>query len=98
MQTLKLYRNPLQDGVATYGIFVTPKGKQYNTIELPWRGNLSDLSCIPADFYLCEKGVNSKGKPVIHVRDVPKRTHIQIYRQYVILPFFFIVHFNMIII
>lgn len=49
------------------------------TLELPWRNNQRNISCIPPGKYPAEKGFNSKGVEVIKINDVPGRDGIQIH-------------------
>ncbi len=47
------------------------------TLELPWKDNLPNISCIPAGEYRCdylEKSASGKYKRCWHVREVPGRT------------------------
>jgi hypothetical protein len=46
-----------------------------HVLELPWRDNQTDISCIPRGVYLCQWGRGN----LIHVRDVPGRIGIQIH-------------------
>lgn len=47
-----------------------------HTIELPWRENRSNLSCIPAGRYRVSVRRSPKYGKVYHVENVPNRTHI----------------------
>jgi len=49
------------------------------TLELPFVSNRINVSCIPSGIYRYERGVNSKGQPVIHITNLPGRTYIQIH-------------------
>lgn len=49
------------------------------TLELPDLGNRSRVSCIPAGRYKAFKRHSPSNGPVIELRDVPGRTHIQIH-------------------
>lgn len=49
------------------------------TIELPWRDNHADLSCIPLGSYLCEYAESPKFHQCYHLREVPGRTDILIH-------------------
>jgi hypothetical protein len=49
------------------------------SIELPWRDNHAELSCIPLGVYLCEWAVSPKFGECYHVRHVPGRSDILIH-------------------
>jgi len=50
------------------------------TIELPWKDNQRNLSCIPEGAYMVEK-FNSPSKGLcFHVQDVPERSAILIHK------------------
>lgn len=52
---------------------------QCKTIELPWKNNARQISCIPAGTYQVEKTISpTKGK-CFHVKDVPSRDSILIH-------------------
>lgn len=46
------------------------------TLELPWRGNRSNISCIPAGTYICRLVQSPRFGFVFQVLDVEGRTHI----------------------
>ena len=50
------------------------------TLELPWKGNQSDVSCIPAGRYYCEPWVSPKKGPVIRLMNVPGRTNVLMHK------------------
>jgi len=78
VERVGLFRFPSTDD-GTFGVFILPDGVICNTIELPWRDNQPDISCIPCGEYECEM-VNSPSKGnVYQVKDVPDRTHILIH-------------------
>jgi len=49
------------------------------TLELPWRENQKQISCIPADDYDVEIRLSNKYGRVYWVRQVPNRTYILIH-------------------
>src|SRR4051794_23570794 len=50
------------------------------TLELPWKGNLHGISCIPAGTYLCKLRFSPKHKrDVYQVQDVPDRDNVEIH-------------------
>lgn len=49
------------------------------TLELPWRDNARQRSCIPAGVYQCALVNSPRFGLVYGVRDVPGRTHILIH-------------------
>lgn len=53
MKSATLIRGPSTDQ-GTFGTLHTDDGLlEFNTLELPWRDNHADLSCIPAGTYQC---------------------------------------------
>ena len=46
------------------------------TLELPWRSNKPNVSCIPAQEYLCKKTDSPRFGETYEVTDVFQRTHI----------------------
>jgi hypothetical protein len=49
------------------------------TIELPWKDNLPNISCIPPDAYLATPRRSPKFGNVFHVTNVEGRSHILIH-------------------
>lgn len=50
------------------------------TLELPWLGNETNVSCVPEGVYEYEKRISpGKKYEVIELKDVPGRTFIQIH-------------------
>ena len=49
------------------------------TLELPWRNNQPQISCIPAGEYNVEIRISPKYGRIYWVRHVPKRTYILIH-------------------
>lgn len=50
------------------------------TIELDWKDNKRNISCIPANIYNIELIKSPKFKEVLHVKDVPNRSGILIHK------------------
>lgn len=65
------YRDSVTLGVATFGNF------KCVTLELPWRQNREDKSCIPAGRYMCKKIHSGKNGHCFEILDVPGRTDVQ---------------------
>ena len=76
MKRYVLERVYLKNG--TLGIF-DRNGLNIKTLELPDLSNYQNISCIPEGVYKVKKGVNTKGKNVFHVFNVPNRSGIQIH-------------------
>jgi len=62
----------------TMGVLITA-GFQCYTLELPWRNNQRNISCIPPGEYHVRKKVSPKYGKVYHVQDVPNRSCILIH-------------------
>lgn len=61
------------EGLLVYGEF------QCKTLELPWRENKKQISCIPAGEYNVEVRLSNKYGRIYWVRNVPNRTYILIH-------------------
>lgn len=77
MRQVELYRLRRSDQ-GTEGLLVT---EDYNcrTLELPWRDNQRQISCIPSGEYNVEIRLSNKYGRVYWVRHVPNRTYILIH-------------------
>ena len=49
------------------------------TLELPWKSNEQDISCIPEGTYDYYARLSPSNGNVLELRDVPSRTYIQIH-------------------
>lgn len=67
----------------TLGTLVLFRGEEllatFRVLELPWRDNLTNVSCIPEGTYDCEKVVSPTHGLCILVKDVPSRSSILIH-------------------
>ncbi|MCL1888899.1 MAG: DUF5675 family protein [Desulfovibrionaceae bacterium] len=77
MSYLILTRSP-GDDQGTPGTLIGP-GLALVTLELPWRDNQPNISCIPAGKYICKPTISPKFGPCIGVQDVPGRANILIH-------------------
>lgn len=77
METVNLFRLKRSDQ-GTEGMLVAG---EFNcrTLELPWRENKKQISCIPAGEYDVEIRLSNKYGRVYWVRHVPNRTYILIH-------------------
>jgi hypothetical protein len=66
----------------TFGRFIFPK-LTLHSLELPWRGNSSNISCIPAGVYLCVIGTMSRTvggrRRLYRILNVPGRAGVFIH-------------------
>lgn len=46
------------------------------TLELPWKNNYAEISCIPAGKYICKRVNSPRHGNTFEVTGVPSRTHI----------------------
>ena len=68
-----------QDEFSTLGILLIGRWKCF-TLELPWRDNKKNESCIPGGEYKYIKRLSpSRGLTVIELVDVPGRSYVQIH-------------------
>lgn len=78
MHHLTLLRDQTGDQ-GTLGVLTAP-GLLLRTIELPWRDNARNVSCIPAGVYRCEMRPSPRfGRDLYEVLDVPARSEILIH-------------------
>jgi len=68
-------------GSCTFGMLLVGN-KIFNTLELPWRDNERNRSCIPPGEYQCvfmERSSSGRYRNCFHVKGVPGRTGILIH-------------------
>ncbi|MGM5482318.1 MAG: DUF5675 family protein [Nanobdellota archaeon] len=70
-----LYRYKTGDQ-GTSGFFITSWGFDCHTIELPWKDNQVNISCIPQGIYTVKKYNSPKYGKCFLVQEVPGRTYI----------------------
>jgi hypothetical protein len=75
--TAQIIRRPSTDE-GTFGVLLFG-GVSVRTVELPWRGNARQRSCIPPGKYLCEIVNSPRFGRVYGLRDVPGRSHVLIH-------------------
>lgn len=78
MIKVTLLRKPSQDW-GTAGELTFPDGSRTHTLELPWRDNRRQRSCIPAGTYYCCVTNSPRFGRVYTVTGVPGRSHILIH-------------------
>lgn len=79
MQTIRLIRLNSSDA-GTFGKILYSNGKAGpQTLELPWRDNERNISCIPPARYLCEWHLSPHWGWVYFVQGVPGRGEIRIH-------------------
>ena len=64
------------DGVQTLGILTNVTGKVYQTLELAWKNNAKQISCIPKGVYKVRKRTSAKYGEHFHILNVPNRDMI----------------------
>lgn len=75
MKTVRLLRIQTFN-TCTRGLLLTPDSQVFFTMELPWKDNKSNISCIPAGTYTCKWHRSPKYGWCYQVMDVPKRSFI----------------------
>jgi hypothetical protein len=63
----------------TFGTLTLSDGQQLYSVELPWRDNATQKSCIPVGLYRCEEIKSPRFGRVYQVMNVPGRTAILIH-------------------
>jgi len=74
-----LKRQPSTDDGTLGELFDDDGNHLCYTIELPWKENLPDKSCIPLGTYEFNRYISPKHGSVWIARDVPNRTNIEIH-------------------
>jgi hypothetical protein len=64
------------DGVQTLGHLHLGNGKVYQTLELAWKNNERQRSCIPKGTYKVKKRTSAKYGEHFHILNVPNRDFI----------------------
>lgn len=77
-ETVTLVREPSQD-YGTFGIMTLPDGTRFHTLELPWRDNAPQRSCIPGGTYPAAIKNSPRFGTVYRVNNVPNRSEILIH-------------------
>jgi hypothetical protein len=75
-----LLKSILSTAHGTFGEIILPNGTKFFTLELPWKDNKPEVSCIPAGVYLCKYINSPKHGPTYELSNVPGRTSIQIHK------------------
>lgn len=76
-----LQRTKHEPGYAMFGALYNETGRrECFTLELPWRDNWDNVSCIPAGEYIAERYYSPKHKTVVfRLTNVPDRDFIEIH-------------------
>ncbi|MGH7260144.1 MAG: DUF5675 family protein [Nitrospiraceae bacterium] len=64
------------DAIETQGVLVAGGRAFAVTLELPWKDNAPEESCIPAGTYTCVRTISPHFGETFEIADVPKRSHI----------------------
>lgn len=64
---------------ATLGFLTTGDGVECRTLELPWRGNAQNKSCIPEGVYRWQRHESPTHGETLWLRGAPERTEILIH-------------------
>lgn len=67
------------DEEGTYGVLIDNKPFCL-TLELPWKDNRQDVSCIPAGEYLCNRTVRLKVGQTFEILQIPNRSDVLIHK------------------
>lgn len=64
----------------TYGVLLINGRPYFTTLELPWKDNLRNISCIPPGMYKAKRMYSEKFKKIVFVlENVPDRDLIEIH-------------------
>lgn len=77
--TLTLIRVGQSDR-GTFGVLRQGQVPFVLTMELPWKNNLPNESCIPTGHYICRRVRSPKFGDTFEVTQVPNRSHILFHR------------------
>lgn len=78
MRTVRLDRDPSEES-GTFGVLTAGMFRCY-TLELEWKDNAQNISCIPTGVYQCKIVQSPKFGAVYQVMDVPGRENILIHK------------------
>lgn len=70
----RIYQSDCTVGILNYGL-----NARACTLELPWKDNQPNISCIPAGYYIAQYRKSPSNGEVIELKDVPFRSFIQIH-------------------
>lgn len=73
-----LTRSPSTDQ-GTFGMFRMEDGTEFHSLELPWRDNEHNLSCIPNGVYTCKWVQSPKHGECYLITGVPGRQAVEIH-------------------
>ena len=76
MKILTIRRFVPENIDATYGVYLDGRVPFAATLELPWRNNAIDISCIPTGEYMCKLYSSDKYPNVWQVMNVVNRSLI----------------------
>lgn len=81
MRVIRLKRIVHDSNAGTFGVLIFDDLFPYFTsIELPWKSNAHDISCIPAGEYLTSKIISPHFKyDVYELQNVPNRQNIEMH-------------------
>lgn len=79
MRYVTLTRTETGDS-GTFGLIKTDSGFSCYSGELPWRGDNTDISCIPAGVYVVQRFNSPKHGDCYLITDVPGRTVTEIHK------------------
>ena len=70
----RIYQNDCTVGILNYGL-----NARACTLELPWKDNQPNISCIPAGYYIAQYRNSPSNGDVIELKGVPNRSYIQVH-------------------
>lgn len=77
---LYLFRDHQDDRVTLGRLFNPNDDRGWQTLELPWKNNQSNISCIPDGVYIAERDFyHHGGYECFELRNVPNRSEIKIH-------------------
>lgn len=79
MKSELLLKRVLNTDHATYGVIFHNLKPVLVSLELPWKDNKQNVSCIPAGEYRCTKYNGTRFKDCFWVHDVPNRHAILVH-------------------
>ena len=70
----RIYQNDCTVGIINYGL-----SARACTLELPWKDNEPNVSCIPPGYYIAQYRNSPSNGDVIELKNVPNRSYVQIH-------------------
>lgn len=70
----------ISSDAGTFGVVLKDNKPVFTTLELPWKNNQRDISCIPTGTYKCKKVFSNRfQKKLFEIQNVPDRDNVELH-------------------